>query len=80
MNEFHSESTKKCRFDSDLNELNIYMGTNFPMLQNVKNFEELDLLAIRKEKEPQFPVLPSKARDILTIQASTVASESVFFS
>ncbi|KAI3667860.1 hypothetical protein L6452_42930 [Arctium lappa] len=29
-------------------------------------------------KEPQFPVLAAIARDILTIQASTVASESAF--
>ena len=71
---------KKRRFDLDLDELNIYLRTTFPVLQNVENFEEPNLLAFWKEKEPLFLVLASMAHDILTIQASTVASESYFFS
>ncbi|KAK1432850.1 hypothetical protein QVD17_09752 [Tagetes erecta] len=37
-----------------------------------------DLLAWWKGKEDQFPILASMARDLLTVQASTVASESAF--
>ncbi|KAE8696646.1 U-box domain-containing protein 7 [Hibiscus syriacus] len=35
-------------------------------------------LAWWKENEAQFPILAAMARDLLTVQASTVASESVF--
>ncbi|PWA79973.1 zinc finger BED domain-containing protein RICESLEEPER 3 [Artemisia annua] len=31
-----------------------------------------------KQREPQFPVLAAMARDLLSVQASTVASESAF--
>ncbi|KAE8696003.1 Cyclin-D2-1 [Hibiscus syriacus] len=43
-----------------------------------EEFESLDILAWWKEKEAQFPILPAMARDLLTVQASTVASESAF--
>ncbi|KAE8682335.1 Chloroplast thylakoid membrane, putative isoform 2 [Hibiscus syriacus] len=43
-----------------------------------EEFETLDILAWWKEKEAQFPILAAMARDLLTVQASTVASESAF--
>ena len=44
----------------------------------IEEFENLDLLAWWKEKESQFPILAAMARDLFTVQASTVASESAF--
>ncbi|KAL4590434.1 hypothetical protein LXL04_003363 [Taraxacum kok-saghyz] len=41
-------------------------------------FENLNVLGWWKEKESQFPILAAMARDLLTVQASTVASESAF--
>ncbi|KAJ9538400.1 hypothetical protein OSB04_031133 [Centaurea solstitialis] len=43
-----------------------------------QEWENLDLLAWWKEKEPQFPILAAMAYNLLTVQASTVASESAF--
>ena len=37
-----------------------------------------DILAWWKEKKSQFPILSAMTRDLLTVQASTVASESAF--
>ncbi|KAK1413168.1 hypothetical protein QVD17_34938 [Tagetes erecta] len=41
-------------------------------------FESFDLLAWWKRKETEFPILSAMARDLLIVQASTVASESAF--
>lgn len=81
MNQVLNESSKKSRFDTDLGELNIYLHTNFMAecpTNDIDAFEKIDLLEFWKQKESQFPVLACMARDILTIQASTVASESAF--
>ena len=81
MNEVLNESSKKSRYDNDLGELNMYVHTNFmaPCPANdVENFEKIDLLDFWKQKQPQFPILACIARDVLTIQASTVASECAF--
>ena len=45
---------------------------------NYEDFQNFDILAWWKEKEGQFPVLAAMTRDLLTVQASTVALESVF--
>ncbi|KAJ9543968.1 hypothetical protein OSB04_023675 [Centaurea solstitialis] len=81
MNEVMNESNKKSRFDtSSLSELNIYIRTSFISASPtpVTSFEEIDILDFWKKKQHQFPILACMARDILTIQASTVASESAF--
>jgi len=44
----------------------------------VKPGSSFNLLGWWKDKEKYFPVLSRMARDILSIQASTVASESAF--
>ncbi|KAD1274136.1 hypothetical protein E3N88_43079 [Mikania micrantha] len=43
-----------------------------------ERFENFDILAWWKQKESQFPILSAMARDLLSVQASTVASESAF--
>ena len=45
---------------------------------NQDYFENFDILAWWKGNESQFPVLAAITRDLLTVQASTVASESAF--
>ncbi|GJU65075.1 zinc finger BED domain-containing protein RICESLEEPER 2 [Tanacetum coccineum] len=43
-----------------------------------EEFTNFDILAWWKERKIQFPILSAMARDLLTVQASTVASESAF--
>ncbi|GJZ27625.1 zinc finger BED domain-containing protein RICESLEEPER 2 [Tanacetum coccineum] len=43
-----------------------------------KDFATFDVLGFWKAKENQFPVLSRMAMDILSVQASSVASESAF--
>ncbi|GJV12076.1 zinc finger BED domain-containing protein RICESLEEPER 2-like protein [Tanacetum coccineum] len=42
------------------------------------SFENLNILSWRKERESQFPILAAMTHDLLTVQASTVASKSSF--
>ncbi|KAJ9553532.1 hypothetical protein OSB04_017577 [Centaurea solstitialis] len=76
-----TESTKRARFEGDnLSEFNQYTNTNFISASStpVNDFEDIDLLEWWKNKQTSFPILSSIALDVLTIQASTVASESAF--
>ncbi|GJX73181.1 zinc finger BED domain-containing protein RICESLEEPER 2 [Tanacetum coccineum] len=59
-------------------ELGQYMATNFLITLRPEEFTNFDILAWWKEREIQFPILSAMARDLLTVQASTVASESAF--
>nr|GEU38220.1 transposase [Tanacetum cinerariifolium] len=43
-----------------------------------EEFTKFDILAWWKGKESQFPVLAAMARDLLSVQASTMALESAF--
>ncbi|KAD4888357.1 hypothetical protein E3N88_20430 [Mikania micrantha] len=45
---------------------------------SAEEYMKFDILAWWKGKESQFPILSAMARDLLTVQASTVASESAF--
>jgi len=72
------ETTKRQRTNTPSSELGRYGGMNYLAgltRQDVKNF---DVLGWWKAKESEFPILASMARDLLTVQASTVASESAF--
>ncbi|GJR13665.1 zinc finger BED domain-containing protein RICESLEEPER 2-like protein [Tanacetum coccineum] len=60
-------------------ELGRYGASDFLGQMTIKEFENLDILGWWKERESQFPVLAAMARDLLSVQASTVASESAFF-
>ena len=72
------EQNKRARTLTPSSELGIYMGSNFLKFMSAPQFKNLDLLAWWREKEAQFPILSVMARDLLTVQASTVASESAF--
>ncbi|KAI3829005.1 hypothetical protein L1987_03118 [Smallanthus sonchifolius] len=77
-NEMRNEFTKRARGSTPSSELGRYTGTNFLSFMSPDVFEDFDILAWWKGNESTFPVLSAMARDLLTVQASTVASESVF--
>ena len=54
------------------------MSSNFISTMSYDEFNNFDILAWWKEHAKQFLVLAAMARDLLTVQASTVASESAF--
>lgn len=72
-NELRKNSLKISR-----GELERYTTRNFISNVSQQDFENLDILAWWKENEFQFPILATMARDVLTVQASTVALESAF--
>ncbi|GKG33183.1 zinc finger BED domain-containing protein RICESLEEPER 2, partial [Tanacetum coccineum] len=55
-----------------------YLKRDFAYVLLPKNFASYDVLGFWKSKENQFPVLFRMAMDILSVQASSVASESSF--
>ena len=61
----------------NLNELTMYLGSD-PITIDDEDEEDFDILAWWKSFKNKFPVLSAIARDILTIPASTVASEQAF--
>ncbi|KAI3761392.1 hypothetical protein L1987_51806 [Smallanthus sonchifolius] len=77
-NEERNEFTKRARGSTPSSELGRYTRTNFLSFMSPDVFEDFDILAWWKGNESTFPVLSAMARDLLTVQASTVASESVF--
>ncbi|XP_070003220.1 zinc finger BED domain-containing protein RICESLEEPER 2-like [Nicotiana sylvestris] len=60
---------------SQLNELEVYLSQR---IEKVNTGGSFNILEWWKDKEKHFPVLSRMTRDILTIQALTVASESAF--
>ncbi|KAK1419827.1 hypothetical protein QVD17_29191 [Tagetes erecta] len=77
-NTLRNENTKRQRGNTPSSELGRYSGTDFLSTMTPEEFESFDLLAWWKRKETEFPILSAMARDLLTVQASTVASESAF--
>ena len=73
-----STQSKRARGSTPSSELGNYTSSNFISTMSYDDFNNFDILAWWKEKEPQFPVLAAMARDLLIVQASTVVSESVF--
>ena len=57
---------------NDLNELDKYMAE--PLLRQ----DPFDILAFWKNNTDKYPILSQIARDVMSIQVSTVASESAF--
>ncbi|GJW91002.1 zinc finger BED domain-containing protein RICESLEEPER 2 [Tanacetum coccineum] len=73
------EYTKRARGDqSPTNEFGRYVGTDWIDTVQPEEFTKFDILAWWKGRESQFPVLAAMARDLLSVQASTVSSESAF--
>jgi hypothetical protein len=66
----------KCQSDSGTkSELELYLEQ--PLAPKAKD-KDFDILSWWKVKQVEFPVLARLARDVLSIQVSTVASESAF--
>nr|GEW42592.1 zinc finger BED domain-containing protein RICESLEEPER 2-like [Tanacetum cinerariifolium] len=60
------------------NEFERYIGTDWINAMEQEEFESFDILSWWKGRQYQFPVLSIMARDLLSVQASTVASEFAF--
>ena len=73
-----NSQSKRAHTTTPISELGNYMATDFISKMSYEDFQNFDILAWWKEKEGQFPILAVMARDLLTVQASTVASESAF--
>lgn len=77
-NSLFEDATKRQRTSAPTSELGQYMATNFLRTLSPDEFANFDILAWWKEREIQYPILSAMARDLLAVQASTVASESAF--
>ncbi|GKB66723.1 zinc finger BED domain-containing protein RICESLEEPER 2 [Tanacetum coccineum] len=60
------------------NEYERYVNSDFVTHLHPKEFATFDVLGFWKEKETMYPVLSRMAMDIISVQASSVASESAF--
>nr|GEY04733.1 RNA-directed DNA polymerase, eukaryota [Tanacetum cinerariifolium] len=71
--------TKKARTDPTMSsEYERYVNSDFVTHLRPKEFATFDVLGLWKEKETMFSVLSRMAMDIISVQASSVASESSF--
>nr|GEX12641.1 reverse transcriptase domain-containing protein [Tanacetum cinerariifolium] len=71
--------TKKARNDPTMSsEFERYANSDFVTHLHPKEFGTFDVLGFWKEKETMFPVLSRMAIDLISVQASSVASESAF--
>ena len=77
-NRLRNTANKRARGTSSASELGQYLGTDWIRTLTREEFENFDILGWWRQREAQFPVLASMARDLLSVQASTVASESAF--
>ncbi|KAD4982658.1 hypothetical protein E3N88_19329 [Mikania micrantha] len=77
-NTLRQNVTKRARGTSARCELGRYLRTDWISGLTSEEFENFDILARWKQKETQFPILYVMARDLLSVQASTVALESAF--
>ncbi|GJY24125.1 zinc finger BED domain-containing protein RICESLEEPER 2-like protein [Tanacetum coccineum] len=72
-------TNKKARSDPSLSsEYERYVHSDFVTCLQTTEFETFDVLGFWKAKETMFPVLSRMAMDILSVQATSVASESAF--
>ncbi|GJX34017.1 zinc finger BED domain-containing protein RICESLEEPER 2 [Tanacetum coccineum] len=72
-------TNKKARNDPSLSsEYERYVHSDFVTHLENNEFAAFDLLVFRKAKESIFPVLSRMAMDIISVQATSVASESAF--
>ncbi|XP_076950194.1 uncharacterized protein LOC143623098 [Bidens hawaiensis] len=78
MNAVRESAAKRQRGNTPTSELGRYRGANYGEGATVDDVRNLDILAWWKGKQNEFPILSAMSRDLLSIQASTVASESVF--
>lgn len=71
-----SESSK--RTQSDVSELQMYLNYDFMKGMDDEEKSELDILQWWKGQSSKHPILAAMARDMLSIQCSSVASERAF--
>ncbi|GJY63892.1 zinc finger BED domain-containing protein RICESLEEPER 2 [Tanacetum coccineum] len=60
------------------NEYERYVNSDFVHSSTLKSLQLFDILRFWKENETMFPVLSRMTMDIISVQASSVASESAF--
>ncbi|XP_071728376.1 cyclin-dependent kinase G-1-like [Rutidosis leptorrhynchoides] len=79
-NQIREDASKRQRSSAPTSELGNYigLGSSFVMNLQPEQFAHFDILAYWKEKESTYPILVAMARDLLSVQASTVAYESAF--
>ncbi|GJW32541.1 zinc finger BED domain-containing protein RICESLEEPER 2 [Tanacetum coccineum] len=70
--------TSMARDESVFSEYERYVNSDFVTHLHPKEFATFDVLGFWKEKETMYPVLSRMAMDIISVQASSVASESAF--
>nr|GEU64501.1 hypothetical protein [Tanacetum cinerariifolium] len=71
--------TKKARTDPTMSsEFERYINSDMVTHLYPKEFATFDVLGFWKEKETMSPILSCMAMDLISVQASSVASESVF--
>ncbi|GKB58487.1 zinc finger BED domain-containing protein RICESLEEPER 2-like protein [Tanacetum coccineum] len=79
LNRLQEHTKKKARNDPSLSsEYERYVNSNFVTLLDNSEFAAFDLLGFWKAKESMFPVLSRMAMDIISVQATSVASESAY--
>ncbi|KAD1995855.1 hypothetical protein E3N88_42061 [Mikania micrantha] len=78
LNTVRNVTAKRQRGNTPSSELGRYGGTDYSSDMTAESYRNFDILAWWKAKESEFPILAAMARDLLTVQASTVASESAF--
>nr|GEZ21876.1 transposase [Tanacetum cinerariifolium] len=79
LNRLKEHKNKKARSDPSLSsEYERYVHLDFVTHLQTKEFAAFDVLSFWKAKETMFPVLSRMAMDILSIQATSVASEYAF--
>ncbi|GJR78568.1 zinc finger BED domain-containing protein RICESLEEPER 2-like protein [Tanacetum coccineum] len=79
LNRLQEHKKKKARNDLSLSsEYEQYVNSDFVTLLDNSAFATFDLLGFWKAKESMYPVLSRMAMDIISVQATSVASESAF--
>ena len=73
-----NSQSKRAHTTTPSSVLGNYMANNFISKMTFQEFENFYILPWWKEKEAQFPVLAAMVRDLLTVQAFTIASEFSF--
>ncbi|GKD14377.1 zinc finger BED domain-containing protein RICESLEEPER 2 [Tanacetum coccineum] len=79
LNRLKEHKNKKARSDPSLSsEYEGYVHLDFVTMLQATEFETFDVLGFWKAKEIMFPVLSRMAMDILSVQATSIASEFAF--
>ncbi|GKC72380.1 zinc finger BED domain-containing protein RICESLEEPER 2 [Tanacetum coccineum] len=79
LNRLKEHKNKKARSDPSLSsEYERYVHSDFVTQLQTTEFATFDVLGFWKAKETMFPVISRTAMDILSVQATSVASESAF--